>query len=584
MSEQERRTSNVTKDESNTAWQIDYNFNPERSDYYNTILNSYDKNEKTGELTPKKGSEVKASADTIQNKIQKKLLSEADLKEIYGPNNVATFQPTYDRIFLARLHDNIRRDGATFRSLLFFVTFALGADISLIPKLTRAFANNERTKAKVDELANNETYMQLLDDLAEVDRTVDLKTNLEDLLFNGLAVGHSVLVKKTNSAGLVETLLPLSSFSLGNVYVDKRNWNKILAIQYKDFDPEGQVLLAEDIIHFIPYPYHTTPWKKWFGHSILEPLVSITNSNRVTYEIAIPEVSKRAYAPTQVINTNLTNPEKIQELQMKLDPMKTVVWNGPEKIEHQVINPQVDIMSLIEKGKSIDEKVFRDTTVPKVVGFADENRSVAHYSLNQWTVSTLAHIRSRLDQTLDPEYYMPNTKAILKMRNINATEMQLMNSIGQTPLYLETLNQNRQQIIESDIPVPFRVGLLVKNITFDPFVETSAGVIGLVQNNIISWDIALEILGLEKYIERMQSYKDENSLMNNQILTMDQQMAVNDQQQGNVQGTKTSTAGQQLGSRTNMPNVNRLASNSILDKFKVSLAKFKSSTTDRFTE
>lgn len=503
-------------------YNVDFKFNPERTEYFKNMIDSFKRN-RHGELVPKKNSKLVASAETIKNATGSELIDYDKLISIYGEDNVAQFRPTYDSITLARLHDNIRRDGATFRSLLFFVNFILGSDIELSMKLPRAFANQSRADKQLKILQQNETFLNLLDDLAEQDRIVDQKTNLEDLLFNGLGVGRSVIIKKTDQYGLTTDLLPLSSFSLGDVYVDVRN-HKLLAVQYKDFETDHQLILAKDMVYFIPIPYHTTPWKKWFGHSILEPLMSITGSNRITYEIGIPEVSKRGYAPTQLIQTNFKSDAKMAEFQRSIDPLKTIVFNGPMPIKHEIINPQVDVMQLVDKGKEIDKKVYRDTTVPLVVGFQDEqNRATAHYSLNQWTVSVLVFIRSRLNNTLGPQYYSPNLQALMKKQKIRKTETEMLYQSGNNTLYLNKIQENRENILKSTIPEPFIVELHVKNISFDPFIEMSSAVISMVKAGGINWEIGLEMMGLEKYNERMKIWNEQNMFKQNEILSLEQE-------------------------------------------------------------
>jgi len=491
-------------------WQIAVNLAPSCTDYFNEVR-------------------ANSAYEQIAGAIGEDLFDEKRFLAIH-PEAIA-ITPQYKRDFLARIHDNVWRDGATNRSLLFLLTFMLGKKTSLTMRVPRAFASPQKEQEELDRLMKDQANLDMLDELAEIDRTCFLRQRLKDLVFQGHAVGRSVCVKKYNSEYIPEFLIPLSSLSLGNWYVDKRNYQP-LAVEYKEFDPKNSIILVKDIIHYEVNNYHFTPNKFWMGRSSIEHLVTVTEGNRITNEIAVPEISKRSFAPIQIIQTNMKSDAKISQLQEGLDPLKTIVING-EMLEVKTIDLQVKIMDLIEKTKETDKKIYRDLTIPLVVAFQDEqNRSTAQYALNQWTVSVLEDKRTDLQEVLDRDWYRPNIQAILRKQNYDKFLNQARQDLVRTPLNTTALDQQRRYILTAPVQIPFDVVVVYENHNFDTFIEKTASVTTLKREGFINVPIGLEMLGLQKYIAQMKQFATEQSDGNMDIFNQEQDnIRQQDQQQ-----------------------------------------------------
>ena len=439
-----------------------------------------------------------------------------------------------------QLHENFRREGATRRSLSFLAQFILGERTKIVMDVVEGFADPEDEEQAIKLLNDNMEYRAILNEIATIDKNVNLYNRLKDLEIAGHNYGRSILVKQYDADGIPNRLVPLWSLRLGKVYVNKET-HELLGCEYKDYEGEERILKAEDIIYFTVDDYPISPNSRWFGLPPTETTMATATSNRITQEVAIAEVVKRMWAKARIIKApGIQGQSKLDAFAQLLLPGKDIITNQ-ENIMIETLDLDADIMKLIESVEEREKKIFRDLTIPLIVGFQeDQPMATAQASLHQWTVSVLKDKRTDLKNIIEEQWYKPILKAILKRRQSQIQEevplqqpeetqtpsetaadsLSPDNPLGQTPLEIPTTQRSpmspfdeRQPVIQEQPVVtqidpenpPFKIKMTFDNIIFDTFLEKAAAVLGFLQAGAITKEIALEIAGLEQYIERMKA-------------------------------------------------------------------------------
>lgn len=476
---------------------------PERSIYYEEIIKAIGNQDYGGEIKT-----ASVSTATLESATNSLLLNQAQLKRAY-PYAVALTNPlTYD--FLARVHDNIRRDGAPRRCIKTIVTFMLGKRPKPELDTKQHFASEDDKKIALKELQQDTNNQELLTRLMDIDKNCNVRKAWKSLAFLGMAYGRAVCVKQYDNEHLPKNLIVLSSLRLGQVWVDSRDW-RFLGVEYLDYSTERRILQAKDIIHYEYDDYPITPNSRYFGMPIFEGLTALIESNRITSEVVIPELSKKAFAPQQLIVVpDAKSKEKLAEIASLIVPGKTAVLR--KMVDVKTIPLVVDILMQTQKIKDVDQKVFRDSQVPVGIAFPSEpNRATMDEELNQWEEGPLEDIRTDFRDLVEPQWYEPNAKQIKlnkQMSLTRSTDPLAMNNwanlIGPKPTFTDL----------EKITLDFKINLVFTNIQIEGMVNKAAAVIGYKNAGIIDEIVALKIAGLEQYIDELRDRRTQNIFAN----------------------------------------------------------------------
>lgn len=417
------------------------------------------------------------------------------------------------------IHDNYRREGATRRALDFMIEFMLGERTGVQATPSQRYANEAREKEALTDLADDPNIQMLLDELVQIDENVNLNDRMQEMVTSGDLFGHSVLVKQYDENHIPVRLIPLASIKLDKIYINLETW-EFLGISYKDYQGDKRILKAEDIIHYEHQDFHITPNTRYYGLSKAETTMHVAASLRVTQEITIPEIRRQNWAPFHYLQfPDVHTQEKIDELSAQIQPGKTMVMGATAM---QVT--KVDFEQDLEKvHKSIEESyklIFRSFGVPLIVAFQDEqNRATAQASLNQMTVSVLEKERTRLRNVMEPQWYIPNLRALIRMHQMQQGLSEPLAEYQDQGVVnaLERSNKILQINLNPLSDIPFKPRMTFKNKTIDTFLEKSAAALGWLQANALTTAMALEVAGLEEYAERMQvieEQKKQEAIMN----------------------------------------------------------------------
>ena len=133
----------------------------------------------------------------------------------------------------------------------------------------------------------------------------------------------------------------------------------------------------------------------------------------------------------------------------------------------------------------------------------EQNRATAQYALNQMKESVLEKHRTRLRNVLEPQWYIPNLKALIRKRaGLPAKEEDEDYSEGIIPA-LER-SANILQLDPEAIELPFKPKVVFKDKSFDTFLEKTKALLGWVSLNGLTIPMALEEAGLDRWVGPME--------------------------------------------------------------------------------
>jgi hypothetical protein len=431
------------------------------------------------------------------------LLSEQDLKKSH-PNCYDGFKDPLSEDDKRILHENFRREPGTRRALEFLAEFTLGERTELAMRPTKSFATQAREDAEVALLNEDPANLDLLDELAGIDEACNLNDNLTAMFISGRHFGRAVLVKQYDENHIPIRLIPLASVKLGKVYVDSETW-ELIGIEYKDYQGEKRIIRTEDMIHYEASDYHISPNSRYFGLSDSEPVMHIAAGLRITNEVAVPEMRTEGWAPLDILQfPDIASQEKLNELRDSIKPGKRLIL-GKGSVIHTEIKMQGDLEKTLKSIEESTKDILRAYGVPLVVAFQDEqNRATAGYALNQMKVSVLEKHRTKLRNTLEPQWYIPNLRALMRKRyGESAKEPSQEETEGIIPAL-----ERSARILELDpetLELPFKPKMIFRDKSFDSFLEKSAALLGWLNAGALTIPMALELADLDKQAEEMKT-------------------------------------------------------------------------------
>jgi hypothetical protein len=442
-------------------------------------------------------------------------VSEGELKRFFPRANAVAMKDPLKLDDKQRIHDNIRRDPGTSIALFTYCYFMLGPDSSITMGLGRKYANEQRKKDHMNEILNNPEYLDILEDIMNRDDEMNIQEVKFNLVCQGSAFGRSVALKKLDKRQLPCKLIPLSSTRLGRVWLDKDSWD-FLGVEYLDYSKDKRILLAKDIIHYENNDILITPRSRFYGMSMLEPLMAIGERNRVINDIAIPEITRKHWAPVLLVKVNTGSQTKLNQIRDLFSmPGKTQIYNDDIEVTQVTLNHDLDkLQTCLENGT---QDIFRGCTVPQGIGWSyDPNHSTMENSLLAWYNGVLAFKRASLDNIMWLQFYKPQLTTIWNDR-------QMKSMVDSTAMYNALLQKAENDALGKP-ELPFRITTEFKNIKTTGFLELASALLGFQAAGIINDEIALKESGLEQYIDDMAEEKAKQVTLGNNLLQQDQAM------------------------------------------------------------
>lgn len=492
-----------------------WNARPTQISYYKDLQESKQKLDRIEFLlqtpnTPITDADLKAAAYLEQQQLysshRSNLLSEEDFIKLHGGRERVydNFKDPYTEDEKKILLENYCREPATRRALDILAEFTLGERTELAMDTPEAYADAKRQDEAIKMLADDPINVSYLDELATIDEKVNATDRFTELLISGENFGRSVLVCQYDEDGIPVRLIPLASIRLGKVYADMETW-EILGIEYKDYKGEQRILKVEDIIHYEANDYHMVPNSRYFGRSTMEPTMYTAMSLRTANEIALPEIRKGKWAPFHILQIpGIESQETLDKIRDSIQPGKSQVWGAGDI---KLMDIRLNDVNLDQMHNSLENSmkdVFRSAGIALVFAFQDEqNRATAQFSSNLMRVTKLTKIRTRLKNTLEPQWYERNLKALMKKnqreRGLQEPSLEQYKETG----LVNALEQSARIIKINPSGLPFKPRLKFVDKKVDTFLGLSEAALGWYQANILTKAEAAEVGGLEQYIEKI---------------------------------------------------------------------------------
>jgi len=442
-------------------------------------------------------------------------VSEEYLKKIFPMADAAVMKDPLTQTDKQRIHDNIRRDPASAIAPLTFTYFLLGPDNTITLGLNRKYATEERKKNAMAVIQSNEKYLDIIEDIMNRDEDMEIQTRKMQLIFQGSCFGRSVMIRQYDKRNLPCRYIPLSPTRLGRAWVDRHSW-EFLGVEYLDYSKDRRILLAKDVIHYECDDMMITPRSRFYGMSMAESLMAIGERNRVINEIAIPEITRKHWAPILLVKVNTGSLTKINEIRNIFSmPGKTQVYNDAIEVTEVTLNHDLEkLHTALENG---NQDIFRRWTVPQGIGWPeDPNHATMENSLLAWYNGILAFRRAHLDGVMWLQHYKGQLKQILK-------EEYLFGDMPSDPNLLgDYIIQRAAKPLNDELP--FRIVTEFNNIKTTGFLELSQALLGWVQANIITKAIALKEGGLGQYVDDMAEEDQKKVTLAGDMLSQEQNL------------------------------------------------------------
>lgn len=341
-------------------------------------------------------------------------IDEATLKEKF-PDFITTQDPLSQDQKL-RIHEALQADGAVMRACSFWRKFSLGK--SVIPDFKIKKELDPMLSDAIDErLQLHPDITKYKNQLRDIDDEVDLRRSVQNIVDNLLGYGRAVLVILFNEDKLPVRLVPLSSFKLGRVYMDKNTF-EFIGVEYLEIPDKNNILLATDMIYFTINDNNVTPNSRYYGRSLIFPVISIAENNLINKERNFPEIIRRRWAATLLIKTNTRSPKRNQQIANDVNQNAGGSVVIPDLVSAENIKMDTELTSLIDYSREMDKKIFRDMELPlKASGIVDSGGTTAadaQAEISIWSESTLDDFRENIEDTLVKQYYNRNLRKIIE--------------------------------------------------------------------------------------------------------------------------------------------------------------------------
>jgi len=380
--------------------------------------------EQTGSTITQVLTDIATSSKQTSKSIFDNAVSEEDLEKKF-PDFITTEDPLTDENKL-RIHEAIQADGSVKRGLSFWRKFLLGRKVNVGFRVKKADLLKEEV---ADNIANridiHPDILEYKSRLRDIDDEAHLRENVQAICDNLFGYGRAALVMVFNDDKIPVRLIPLSSHSLGTVYMDKNTF-EFLAVEYKEIEGDNNILLASDILYFTLNDNNVTPASRYYGTSQVFPLLSIAETNMINRERNYPEIIRKRWAATLLIKTSTRSAARNQSIVDMVADRAGLPVVIPDLVDAKNIQVDTELDSLVNYSNEADKKMLRDLELPMVAGgfsSSETTRAMAQAELNVWSESTLEDLRELVSETLVKEWYYPNIIKIIEMDVIeNGTE------------------------------------------------------------------------------------------------------------------------------------------------------------------
>jgi hypothetical protein len=440
--------------------------------------------------------------------------------------NEAYFQDPYPQKYKARLAQANEFDYSINSGVEVLIHYILGRDIkaTIYPTIRNQLNNeDEISKALTDAGLNEKERKDLQNYIDYVDLNCELRSFLKGALAQCFTYGRSALwIKRAKKdietfpelfdlgfrEGTPTQILPLNSYYMGQITVDKDTWEptsvlyeegSIFGIDPKSGRPFTKYdMPIEDLIYFTHKNYNIVPKSYNYGMSLLQSVIPVSEVNRRLNERVFPEINTSQWAGSGIIKFEGLNQRDMESFtQSMMNPGNWKATNQSFQLETYKLN--VNGGFLLEQRNENIRQILMQLRIPSVLMNFENvaNRATTEAVIAVWQETVLESYRDWLRETMWKQWYRP------LMENFFG---------GEKPfIYLKA-----------------KIIMEFQSIDFSSLIEKAVSVSNLVQTVIITVREARELLKLPPFPP------DQAELMNKTAALLAQNPDMAQQPQGQM--------------------------------------------------
>jgi hypothetical protein len=274
-------------------------------------------------------------------------------------------------------------------------------------------------KQILDDIISENEQNDLMTYIKKVERLTQIYEKYERLCIDNFVGGRSgqfmmpankdTLAKYELPEGTPAFLVDLEWNRLGQVILD--NNDRIAKIEYRDparFPVPDNVPEAEKGYgRFLPYNemIYFTRNEKYYGRSIIQTILAVSEQNRMMNEQDLPEITKARWAPSMLFWSDQMSKEELEDFIDDRDPAKDSAVRA--EIHSEVLQTDANPEPLWKLRESNARFMIMQLDVPSFMMKMEDvtNRATAVSVLSTWRNLTLENDRERFRQMMWHQFY-----------------------------------------------------------------------------------------------------------------------------------------------------------------------------------
>ncbi len=381
-------------------------------------------------------------ADILEN--QFKSASAGNMVTLNGKEiRIAMLTDPYNAYVKAQIEDSYRKNHVIQHGIHLYTALLLGKRTKTIVDVNREFMNLDVQKQTLTKTFNDEEIDKTRTWCDRINRQVKFHQNLYSLALQSRLGGRAAMGVETGTVGefkKVPVALKLLNWrKLGQVYADINTW-EFLGVEYADKKTEAEaratatttrkttttitpiknnnnttnrptvredsIYQAADLVYLPHADHHVTANSLYYGTSVIEPLLDISQANRIINEEDLKEAPRIAWTSNgRVIFPPNTPRAKIIKFMQEFRPG----WNGTTlDVDVKTDGLEVNIDGITNLRTLNNGELQQGLRLPSFVMGRDKdvpNRSVAEMSMHVWRESELNYSRTWLQDYLETQWF-----------------------------------------------------------------------------------------------------------------------------------------------------------------------------------
>lgn len=484
---------------------------------------------------------LKAAGVMTPTSLTTKTYDDAVMEQKFGKNWKDRITDAFDDPYAEkdkwRWHDGFRSDSSAQGALISRSEFTMGAEYSYTQiDTTKNFAGDREEEQKEIERLNKVPLYKWFKKMCDkFDRDMKFNYWAQGQLIQHWQYGRALMIVQDDpKTGLPIAFKLLNSMRLGRVFVEILTY-KPMAIEYVDYVPPENIIMAENCIYMVNKNYHNSPNTLWFGLSDYETIRDILETNILLESIDIKEINKRLWAAIILVRVFSEDEEAVTALRMALKTGKSVF--ATIDYEAQQLKIEHDLQGLLVEREKNEDKIYGALGVPKMVGLGDTDavtKSAASIVAHAWNAGPLKKHKLLATGNYEEQYYNRNLEKLARYRanlleieddEIDTARQEIEDSEREDIKYERKEPKEEKELVtwllaQKVIDWPFKLKMVTKDIDFSTPLEKAALATTLKAAEIIDQVKALEIMDYKDMLDRLK----EDSQLDAQVKQVIQQL------------------------------------------------------------